>query len=278
MTSVLAAEPFWQRFLTSAGFGGLMALTAALIAARIATQQLRHTKSQQANERWWTTLTWVYDRAVVEKDKRVALPHHVTFAMLTQLAERAQQPPADRLQQSSIKSILAMFEATDDGTAPQQGTIEVSDPAAAALLDDLRTTLSNDEELRERAEQLRYLESARTAVEREAAALGADVSGQNATVAVSWRGREVLVQIRYAREPIPTLTLLQAVDRLQRDVAAGHTTIGGILVVTALSRPAIDAFLAARNSTGIEVVAWTGSPDDRLLHEALQRLRPAPTP
>jgi hypothetical protein len=299
-----AADPFWQRFLTSAGFGGLMALTAALIAAWIATQQLRHTKSQQLNERWWNTLTWVYDRAVVEKDKRLALPHHVTFAMLTQLAERAKTPPEDMLQQSSIKSILTMFEASDDvnqspahrsddghdgdpAAAQQEENsspptiIQVSDPAAATLLDDLRKRLSSDDELRARAEQLQYLDAAKAVIEREAAALGADVavignSGRSANVAVAWQGREVLIQIRYAKGRIPNVTVLQTIERLQREIAASYTAVGGLIVFnTPLSRLAFDTLIAAKDGTGIEVVAWTGSADDTIIRDALQRLRPA---
>jgi len=210
-----AAEPFWQRFLTSAGFGGLMALAAALVAARIAALQLRHTKAQQVHERWWSTLTWVYDRAVVENDKRAALPHHVTFAMLTQLAEHAQAAPADGLQRSTIKSILSMFEAADDVYQPSATSapppadaadpayspvIRVSDPAAATMLDDLRQRLSNDEELRTRTAQIAYLLAVKAVIRRAATALGADDApddaGSRADFAVSWRGRLVLVRVR----------------------------------------------------------------------------------
>ncbi|MFG1602806.1 hypothetical protein [Actinoplanes sp. NPDC049265] len=105
-----AMEPFIQRFLTSAGAGGLAALLAAIIAALIARAQLSNTKRQQRHDRWWDTLSWVYDRAVVEGGKREALSHIVTFTMLTELAQRANEPPGDSLQAGTVSSILSMFQ------------------------------------------------------------------------------------------------------------------------------------------------------------------------
>jgi hypothetical protein len=279
------SDQFWQRFLTSAGFGGLMAVAAALIAARIAARQLRHTKAQQLQERWWDTLTWVYDRAVVEKDKRRALPHHVTFALLTQLAEHAQTPPEDRLQQGAIKSVLSMFDTSDqvqdapqpEGSGPS--VIHVSDPTAVALLDELRDKLTSDEE-RQRADQLLYLHEARATIETEAVALGADATvvrdaRLRTIVALAWKGREILVQIRCTEGRVPNVVVLQAIERLQTEIAARYTAIGGLIIFnTPVSRAAVDAFMAAKNGPSIEVVTWTGRTDDAVVHNAIRRLRP----
>ena len=282
-----AGDPFWQRFLTSAGFGGLMALTAALIAARIAAQQLRHTKSQQLHERWWTTLTWVYDRAVVEKEKRAALPHHVTFSMLSQLAERAQAPPEDRLQQSAIRSILSMFETTGEGAGgpgaqvTSAGTnFQVSDPSAIALLDELRGRLSSDAELAARADQLRYLHAAKMAVEREAAAAGASTeSRRQGNVVVTWASRDVLVKIQHAEHVQSSGAVFLAIERLEVDIAANHHAIGGLLVLNAPpDRPAVDDFLARKALAGFEVAVWRDEADDPAIRSALLRLRPSGDP
>jgi hypothetical protein len=277
-----SADPFWQRFLTSAGFGGLMALAAALIAARIAAAQLRHAKVQQLNERWWSTLTWVYDRAIVEQDKRAALPHHVTFAMLSQLAERAQLPPEDQLQRRAIQSILSMFEAAGagvghqgDGAAPTTTTFQVSDPTAITLLDELRRTLSSDKELAARADQLRYLHAAKSAVEREAAALGAVTgSRQHGDVVATWSGRDVLVTVHHAEGSLSNAAVFRMIEVLQRAVSGDHYAIGGLLVLnTPLSRPEIDDFLA-RGIPGVEAVTWREEADDPAIRMALDRLRP----
>lgn len=269
-------EPFWQRFLTSAGFGGLMALTAAIFAARIAAAQLRHTKAQQLNERWWSTLTWVYDRAIVEQDKRAALPHHVTFAMLSQLAEHARTPPTDQLQQSAIRSILSMFEAAgkDVGDPNAGTTFQVSDPSAIVLLDELRDKLSSDAELTAKADQMRYLHAARLVVEREAAALGAVTSGQHGNVVATWAEQEVLAKIHHAERALSNGAVFLAIERLEAEVAGNYRAIGGLLVLnTSPSRLAVDEFLAKKR--GIEVITWLGDADDPAIRDALQRLRPA---
>lgn len=102
---------FWERFFTSAGFGGVMAVVAALVAGGIALAQFRHAKRQQYDERWWGTLTWVYDRTVVEEGKKPALPQRVTLAMLSALSEKVGRGKADRLRGEAISSILTVFEA-----------------------------------------------------------------------------------------------------------------------------------------------------------------------
>lgn len=289
------SEPFWQRFLTSAGFGGLMALTAALIAARIAALQLRHTKTQLTHERWWSTLTWVYDRAVVEKDKRTALPHPVTFAMLTELAERTEAASADRLQQSTIKAILSIFQASDDvyqpaATGPRvpsdvgdpaSRVIRVSDPVAAAMLDELRDKLSSDEELRARTAQITYLHTVKGVVRRVASSLGADASvadgnGHRADFTVVWRGREVLIRVRYVDGPPPGTAVLLAIEDMQTEIAASYPAIGGLIVFnTPFSRDTIESFISAVDSHQIEVVSWRSEKDDSWIRDALVRLRPA---
>ncbi|WP_433232635.1 hypothetical protein ACQP2H_11505 [Micromonospora sp. CA-248260] len=102
---------FWERFLTSAGFGGVMAVVAALVAASIAMMQFRHVKRQHHEERWWETLTWVYDRTIVEEGRKPPLPQRVTLAMLTALSERVGQGKSDRLRGEAISSILTIFDS-----------------------------------------------------------------------------------------------------------------------------------------------------------------------
>lgn len=277
--SLQTADPFWQRFFTSAGFGGLTALAAALIAARIAMLQLRHTRSQQLQERWWATLTWVYDRAVVEKDKRSALPHHVTFAMLTQLSERAENPPEDRLQKSAIKSILSMFETSDqapavgaDGNSAPSATIHVSDPEAVLLHERLQDRLSNDQERQDRE----YRRAALTALDRVAGQLDARVvATTTGHTIVSWDGKEVPIRIRYAGDGLATTEIQREIAWLQKEVASSYTAIGGLIILNEVSGPRI-ANPAADNTAGLEVVRWAQNVDDGKLYDALQRLRPPP--
>ena len=103
---------FWERFLTSAGFGGVMAVVAAVIAGSIALAQFRHVKRQHQDDRWWETLTWVYDRTMVEEGKKPPLPQRVTLSMLTALADKVGENRVDRLRGEAISSILTIFDAT----------------------------------------------------------------------------------------------------------------------------------------------------------------------
>lgn len=116
-----------ERFLTSAGFGGLMAFLAACIAASIAWRQYRLAAAQQALERerqradrWWETLTWVYDRTIVEEGKKAPLPDTVTLSLLSALNEESKAQPSgdDRLQAETISAMLSMFPVASAGSTP----------------------------------------------------------------------------------------------------------------------------------------------------------------
>jgi hypothetical protein len=125
-----ADSKFWDRFLTSAGSAGAMAVVAASIAAFVTWRQFRATQRQQANQRWWETLTWVYDRSIVEEDKREPLPQAVTIRMLRALFDDVPKNGSDPLRGNTISAILEMFE-TPDG-----------DRIAADLRENLREDLT----------------------------------------------------------------------------------------------------------------------------------------
>ncbi|MFD6636112.1 hypothetical protein ACFWDN_09845 [Micromonospora chalcea] len=115
---------FWERFFTSAGFGGVMAVVAAIIAGTIAMIQIKHARKQHRDARWWDTLTWVYDRTVVEDGKKAALPHGVTIAMLAALSDKATREGADRLQGEAVSSILTIFDARPEGVEEREESRE----------------------------------------------------------------------------------------------------------------------------------------------------------
>jgi len=203
--------------------------------------------------------------------------------MLSQLAERAQLPPEDRLQQRAIRTILSMFEAasepSDDAkaqTAITGSTFRVSDPTAIALLDELHDKLSSDAELTARAAQMRYLHAAKLLVEREAAALGATtVSAQHGNLVVSWSGREVVVTVHHAEKSLSSGAVFLAIERLDAEIAGSYRAIGGLLVLnTSTDSSAIDDFLAKKGGATVQVVTWQGEADDPAIRAALQRLRP----
>jgi len=117
-----ASSGFWEQFFTSAGFAGAMAVVAASIAAIVAWRQYRGNQRENTTERWWSTLTWVYDRAIVEKGSKEPLPQAVTMEMLTGLFKLARKDRKDPLRGDTISVVLKMFEpptppGSEDGTA-----------------------------------------------------------------------------------------------------------------------------------------------------------------
>jgi hypothetical protein len=169
MTPIVGTEvaSLWERFITSSGFGGLMAVIAAGIGAFLAVRQLNHQKAKAREDRWWDTLTWVYDRTIVERDKKDALPQHVAFSMLRALNYQI-QGSEKKVEGETIASILEMFEGTDPVPEPDlkaraggfegfdresqvlaedspdgENLIPVPDRGAAILLDELRAEVSS---------------------------------------------------------------------------------------------------------------------------------------
>ena len=71
-------EPLLRQFVTSAGFGGICAVLAAVLT-------FLYSRAKDRKQHWWENLTWVYDRAVVEKEKRDALPRQAATEALRAL-------------------------------------------------------------------------------------------------------------------------------------------------------------------------------------------------
>lgn len=87
---------FIRDFFTSAGFGGLAALTAAAIAysgirhqAAVARKTLEQQQNADDSQRWWATFQWTADRALPPKNDDLALPEAVAISTLEELASTA---------------------------------------------------------------------------------------------------------------------------------------------------------------------------------------------
>lgn len=82
--TTLIAE-FLGRFVTSPG----AAIIAAGIAATAIILQLRHTKSQDKKQNWWTNFEWAAERAVPSSDANTALPVALSINILNALQDSA---------------------------------------------------------------------------------------------------------------------------------------------------------------------------------------------
>jgi len=92
------------RFLISPGFGGLAALTAALLAFMVARRNAAQEREAARQERWWASLTWVYDRATTEREE-ARLPGAVALTMMARLFDEAHTD----LEVQGAGSIVALF-------------------------------------------------------------------------------------------------------------------------------------------------------------------------
>ncbi|MEU4427184.1 hypothetical protein AB0F81_41725 [Actinoplanes sp. NPDC024001] len=298
-----ATEPFFERFLTSAGFGGLAALGAAIIAAWIAHKQLQSTRQQQRHDRWWETLGWVYDRAVVDAGKREALPHRVTFTMLSELAQQAQAPPGDRLQIGTIEAITSMFVPAgsdspgdvgdgrepdaSSGSSPGQefdagetthrtsSLIEVSDPVAVDLMEALRARVQQSHEAPSSAQAAAYQESVRLAVARLLTGPGgrlAEVREKDDSVdfRVELDGRTVFVNAVYRPQ---SLLGHQVIEHLRKGrIFLDRVAPDASLVIVSNTIASIRlSHEANRWDPRLAFVVWRGEDDDEQLLEALLR-------
>jgi hypothetical protein len=296
------ATPLYQRFLTSAGFGGLMAVVAATIAATIAFVQFQHTKRKAADDRWWDTLTWVYDRSIVEPGAKPALPQTVTFAMLSALSEEAAPERQGRLRGESISAVLSMFEGTSPATAtgqaePQdevatpgldeaaeQALIPVAEPDAARLLEQLRLDLTDQGygQVFNRLAQGREYESAvleslgrlvaassstGLSVQSEVADVGFDAT-------IRGDGGVILVMIKHTRKTIIPSLAADWAHRLRRSgpFPKGDDPGGAVIVANQpLTRTAAVKLDEVGNGRVLHVL-WRNQEDDVTLLRALTQL------
>jgi hypothetical protein len=164
--SVTPPPPLFERFLVSPGFGGLMAILAAIIATTAALIQHRHNKLQQSLERWWQRLNWIVDKAFVADDKE-RLPQSVAISVLWALNDTSDK--ADYLQFLTIRGLQDLFRLPGErptanaGSNSRRGMVpsllpripratddepsrfEVTDPEAITLLEGLRGHLEEQE-------------------------------------------------------------------------------------------------------------------------------------
>lgn len=117
------------RFLISPGFGGAAALIGGLLAYLAARRQSTDARAKTIGEsdaakaradadaetsraqRWWQTLTWIYDRATAERED-AQLTVTLTLRLLDRLARQAHT-------EVEYETVLGLIEAfTDERQAP----------------------------------------------------------------------------------------------------------------------------------------------------------------
>ena len=102
------------QFITSSGFGGLAALVAALLAFRAAILKLSADREVARQNRWWDSLSWIYDRATHERlDQR--LPPGLALDLFDRLLDEAHT----ELELQTAQGLLeGLFEEESGGGDP----------------------------------------------------------------------------------------------------------------------------------------------------------------
>jgi len=105
------------RFITSPGFGGLAALLAAGLAFLGVHRKQQHDTEVSRQDRWWSTVTWTYDRATApDSDSR--LTPGVALDLFQRLAEEAHS----NLEKQAVRGLLGFF---SDDRSKQETSREV---------------------------------------------------------------------------------------------------------------------------------------------------------
>ncbi len=261
--------PLWQRFLTSAGFGGMCAVFVGAVGWYLSRRKYR-------NDRWWDTLTWVYDRAIVERDKKDPLPRAVAIAMLTELLNRAGR--REHLQVSAIHSIHEMFSERDEaprtgqGPALETASRRVDSPLERDLLEGLERSLAS-RGLPSRQAWRQYEQEVNEALQRvvtrHPGAVLAPAPRRTAPMApdftVMGPAGTVLIEVKYAARSVMNIAML-------RDgfAALGRQLDGSVSGVLVVNVPVpLEQAAKVRHDARVRLVTWTGPQDDRALEDAV---------
>src|SRR5689334_17565244 len=99
-------------FVYSPGFGGLMAVAAAVIAALGVTATLGQRSRGEQRERWWSRFSWLVDRAGTQLDLELVI------ALLDQLTDTARRLRDPDLIAFAENYAQAAYGSWLDATAP----------------------------------------------------------------------------------------------------------------------------------------------------------------
>lgn len=139
MCSIDVTSAAWD-FITSPGFGGAAALIAAGVAALVGYSQHRANRDRTDHERWWSTLTWVYDRTVVDNKGRAPLAQSVTVGVLKQLNDQVKRHERGRRGRSwttEAEAVASLADMFGDDSAVTAGAVQPASGVLGSLQADL---------------------------------------------------------------------------------------------------------------------------------------------
>lgn len=99
------------RFLVSPGLGGLAAFFGGALAFFAAILKSRDDRDKANRDRWWETLTWIYDRGTATDQAR--MPADMVIGLLEQLFDEADQEHTV-LEIAAVEGLFGMFQTRQE--------------------------------------------------------------------------------------------------------------------------------------------------------------------
>lgn len=283
--------PFWDRFLTSAGFAGCMAVVAASIAALVTWRQLSHAKTKQKDDRWWETLTWVFDRSVSSSPGSEQLPAGVALPMLQALFDETAEENANGLRKRAVGSILTMFtlpsetpssdvltDDEQDGDSPhktagdsaaprsERSSRVVVDEADVDLLTDLRASVGDSSPVVAAAlYEARVYQALLQIAERRDGWRAArhPVMPVGRPDFVLWTpSTQMVIETKNARMPITASTAAVWVEHLRKYVESAEESAIGVLLCNQPRTKGAEQYWKSEADPRLRWVQWSGTPDE----------------
>lgn len=257
-----------------------MAVVAAVIAATVAWRQLAHAKKQQREDRWWETLTWVFDRSVESPSGPETLPGGVALTMLQALVDSAAEDGPTSLRKRAVGSILTMFTLPSEemagqdfseagGTVPNNasGTGQVLiEEFDADLLNSLRTSVEDSSPAVAAAvfEAKVYESLMRLVASHDGwhVARNPVVPRGRPDFLLRTPSRSVVIETKYARKSITAATAAGWVGHLRKYVEGLGPHARGILLCSQPLAESGMAYWSADVPAELQQIYWPGVRDD----------------
>lgn len=97
------------RFLVSPGFGGAAALVGGALAYGAARRKGVDDREAVRQQRWWESLTWIFDRATAER-----VEARLTATLALDLLERLYDEAQTDLEVQAVAGLLGLFQETTE--------------------------------------------------------------------------------------------------------------------------------------------------------------------
>ena len=244
-------------------------MIAASVAAVVGYFQYRLTRAHRAREQWWATLTWVYDRAVVDQSGRRPLEQAVTIGVLNRLYDQVKRSDlSSRVDWGpEAQAVAALVDMFADA---QKQSIQGVDMPSVALLNELQDELS-DRGFGRRGRAVAYRRDARGALMRVIGEVPLDSSvdiGDNVSEVRIGSADGLVVRMEYRESP--------------PNQAPSAATLAGIYAkyrcpVLFMLNQAITPLPPDRQADiPVQFVTWRTERDDPALLQALEKLGARP--